>query len=229
MTFIRNLIYFCCPFPGYEWNAEQITRRWPVFTGRRLVAVAKGDGLVPFSEVRARFPCDAEFLAVENSRALGEFTAFKALLSGVASDNELATTFYAHAKGVSPKYSADPRRLVTVRRWAEAMYIRNLDDIAAVDRALVTRPVAGAFRRTGHFRSLHRKSAWHYSGAFFWFRNRALFSRAWHSALVPSRYCPEFYPSLLFDVSESTCLGPDRVGDLYNYACLQSITGDILP
>lgn len=193
-----------------------------MFTGKRLVLIAQGDGLAPFHQVCDKFPESSDCLAVENSRELGEFRAFSALLSGVRDTDPWQTTFYAHTKGVSPKYQ-QPGRLRTVRLWAEAMYTYNLDSIAEVDRALASKSVVGTFRRVGQFRSLHRLSRWHYSGAFFWFRNRDLFSRDWQSALIPSRYCPEFYPSLLFGLEASACLGPDVVGDLYSYEYLSAL------
>jgi hypothetical protein len=107
-------------------------------------------------------------------------------------------TIYAHAKGVT----RNPQH--TAHRWTDLLYESMMDYWPVVEDLLTVCPVAGSFLKAGHgWADRDSKSAWHYSGSWFWFRNIALFNLPdWHkidqfwSGIEP-------YPSLHFPIQQA--------------------------
>jgi len=208
---IRNLLYNCCAFDwNQEWwlNAETLNRYAEVFTGRRLIIVRTGPGLVPFDEVRTAFSFEAEFIPLPNDPVLHEVSGFLDVLGRLESKDPNEATFYAHTKGVSRR----KEDLDLVRRWRDIMYEQCLSDPTKIDQVLATHACCGCFRAYGGWTPfLHRPSEWHYRGTFWWVRHSALFSADWRT--IPAsfgRYGVEMYLGCLFPVSRSYCLYGDN-------------------
>jgi hypothetical protein len=198
-----NLIYHVAPFAKSDiWrkNVRQLTRRWDVFNGRRIIAIATGPEMAPPSEVHRAFaegrlgdgmmrsgddeksaphpiidspPHTITFLEVPNDRALRESSSFLRLLEAVESRDPREATFYAHAKGVTTIGDAEG-----VMYWRNLMYHELLDDPEAIKDALTRYAIVGTHRKTTTAEyPCGAKSPWHFAGSYFWFRNDALFGK----------------------------------------------------
>ncbi len=214
---VRHLLYHVCPFPGngvWQRNVDAMLPRLGLFNGRRVVAIATGAGLDPASTVRERFGDGvAEFVEIPNDPKLREVATFAALLSRIQSDDPREVTLYAHAKGVTRPDSSP------CHRWAEVLAEVCLDYWPHVARALKSFPVVGPFKKVGKGWA-ESTSAWHYSGSWYWFRNRDLFGRDWRR--IDKFWSGiEAYPSLHFRADEAGCLfheGPVSQLNLYSQA-----------
>lgn len=217
----RNLLYFICPMRGngiWQRNVLQLLARLPLFNGKRIIAVAQGPELLfdPVAVVRDAFGNSRvdEWLTVPNDRTMREMAAWPALLERVESTDPAEVTFTGHAKGVTKPTNPG----VTTHAWAEFMYQVNLDYWPWVEEVLRTHSTAGAFLKTGvAFRG--SKSGWHYSGTFYWFRNRELFGggRDWRK-MDTTWWGTESYPGLHWTATEAGCLfheAPHTVMNLY--------------
>lgn len=224
----KNLIYHVTPFGNYLWNLDQLAKRIHLFNGVKLIAVAQGnlkDGtpLTPLSEVKQHLPLGVTAFPVENDINLRETASLLPLLerlhdSAPGADN---ITFYAHTKGTS-RQDEHFKMKEAIRLWTEIMYGQLLDNISGVEAHLEKAPCVGCFKRYGRFGHFPRTSKWHYSGTFFWFRNRDLFLRSWRD--VPRmRYGAEGYLSTLFGPEESACIFGEGVTDLYNVQYLRRV------
>ncbi len=158
----------------------------------------------PASAVRAALDgLGCEFVEVANDPNLREVTTFEPLFSRVETDDPDQVTLWAHAKGTWQGWGGIPL-------WVDVLYETLLDHWPAVRRVLTTFPVAGSFKRC---RSSWRRSPsqWHYSGSWFWFRNRDLFAKPdWRR--IEGLHAPdeafawggiESYPSLHFPLAEA--------------------------
>ncbi len=212
----KNLYYFVCPAnpPVWRWNVGRLLTHWGTFNGRRLVAVATGEGLEPEGVVRAAFDgAPAEFIAFPNDRDLRETAFFVEGLTCLQSLDPQECTFYGHTKG----QAYEGRRLENVKRWTDAMYILNLGSPDLVDRLVGRHPIIGCFKR----RIDHGGAPWHYAGTFFWFRHDALFSRNWRD-ICRTRYGTEGYPGRMFRDEEAFELTPRWFRNLYKRAPLEA-------
>lgn len=197
--FVKNLAYHLWPNEHtgmWRWNVAELTRRWPVFTGRKIIAIATGPGTASVETVRAALPSDSEIIEVANDPTIGEVASFETMLDMLAEPDPKQITFYAHAKGT--KYSYDDLARRKVRDWSEMMYASMLDYPDLIDESLRSHPMCGSVLKA------HRKSEWgmgvewHISGTFYWFRHDAIFSRdGWRC--VPRRWLgTEVWPALMF-------------------------------
>lgn len=93
------------------------------------------------------------------------------------------------------------------------MYRTCLDDWERVQEHLTTKAMTGSFKRYGQFttRGNHR---WHYSGTFYWFRNRDVFQRNWRH-VDRKFFGTESWPGHMFRPEETGCLFMDGADDLY--------------
>lgn len=204
-----NLIYHVTPMGSYRWNLELLRERLHIFNGKKIAAVAQGPGLDDIRTVQSLLP-GVECAPFDNSPEYRETATLKPLLNAVFSTNREEATFYAHTKGVTrPNDEA-------VTKWTLALYQKNLDDMEHITDLLEKYPVVGAFKRYGVFSNFPLGSKWHYSGTFFWFRNRDLVHRpAWR--MVPKhKYGAEAYLSLIFSPTEAGVSFCDNAKDLYN-------------
>lgn len=198
----RHLLYHAYPLasaaPVWKAGLSRLRDRWDVFTGRKLVAVMTGPDLAPPSEVAAELPADAELLPLPNDPRLREVVSWMPLWDAVlATAADADAVLYAHAKGVT-------RPDGVCRRWAEAMYAAALDRTEAVWEQLKTRPIAGAFKKVGRAFP-GSKSAWHYSGAFFWARAGDFKNRPWRKAEL-QWWGTESWPGTAYSPEEAGCV-----------------------
>lgn len=227
---VRNLIYHICPFADSDaWrkNIRQLKRRIELFNGKRCVAIATGERMAPADEVRAEFgDCGITFIEVENSPTMRERASFEPLMKLVASTAPEEATFYAHAKGGTTIGNPEG-----VMYWRNLMYHTLLDQFERVQSSLREAPVVGTHRLGFHvvYPDGLAASDWHFSGAFFWFRNADVFSRDWRAALAPSGWGVEAWPGRMFTIAQSRCLAmesPENPYDPSTYAPEQRFTDE---
>lgn len=231
----KNLLFYLYPIGTYwQYHAEKLSSYWHLFDGKKTIVVAEDEHTAPFEEVAASLPDDINFLLRENNSAFGESAHLGLLLSDVSTpDDEDSITLYAHGKGVTWAIGAREgeeqalKYLPAVKLWVEALYHLNFDHVEECEKILSRFPLCGSFKRLGAFDHFPKgpsgTSSWHYSGNFFWFRNKDLFSRKWKK--VPKEhYGAEGYLGTLFAPHEAGTLfspeyPPDRM--LYDLAFLK--------
>ncbi len=221
----RNLIYHITPFASNDiWlrNVRQLLKRINLFNGRKVIAVATGDGLVSAEQVREAFGNVAvEIITRPNSAQLRENATFLVLLESVADPDPQTATFYAHAKGVGKDVCClgPPRGS---RYWRNAMYHELLDDWSRINELLIDSAIVGTHRRQHNekhqiYPDGQSTSPWHFAGTFFWFRNQDVFStEKWRDVWQPTGWGAEAWPGRMFDFEQSACVAYDGLEDLYN-------------
>jgi len=221
----RHLIYHLTPFASNDiWlrNVRQLLKRITLFNGRRVIAVATGDDLVPPHDVRAAFGThEVEILTRPNSRELRENATFLPLLECVADPDPKAATFYAHAKGVAKDVLClgDP---LGSRYWRNAMYHELLDDWERIAELLIDHAVVGTHRRQHAeqpriYPDGQSESSWHFAGTFFWFRNRDAFATSkWRDVWQATGWGAEAWPGRMFDFDQSACVAYDGLAECYD-------------
>lgn len=217
----RNLIFHCSPFDSsdvWERNLSQLRRRWHVFNGKKIVSVSTGGGMERPRAVRKLLPDpEIEWLEFPNDHLMREATSFYPMLRLLTpAANE--ATFYAHAKGVTR--AASDRRITD---WRNQMYAHLLDRSDECMKLLLSRPCVGTYRVVnlplGGMDFLARDlraQSWHYSGTFFWFRNKDVLGHPNAFKVPMSGYAVEFYLSFLFSAEQSACIYRDNRPDPYH-------------
>lgn len=205
---MNHLLMHVYPFAGGAWrrSVQHVVARRRLFDGRRVVSIAIDEHTESAAAVVDEFGDDPpEFSIGDNCPGIREGASLLGMLDLVSGFD--GKTFYCHSKGATKTVGtlSDP--------WADIMFTVLCDFPGLIDCALQEKPVAGCFRR--HDGSIG--APWHYSGSFYWFRNRDLFARGWrhidhHFAAV------ETYPARIFSADESQCLFYDNAGDLYEHA-----------
>lgn len=238
---IRNLLYRLTPFTGsnYIWNLQELFKRIDIFNGRRIIAIATGEGCDPLRKVDAILSClfghapsyrhEHEQIITKVEDTLWENTTFIPLLTKLKGDFDPdSITFYGHSKGVTRSKPghvwAGWEHDLCAHVWAEAMYHYNLDMIENVESKFNKGyQTVGCFRRIGKWAQFHPDNTWHYSGNFFWVNQTSLFKRDW-TKIEPTKFGPEGYVGSLFHLEESACLRFDNVRcEPYQPACLKSL------
>lgn len=217
---VRNLIYHVCPLREntlWRRNVQQLVRRWDVFNGRRIVAVAydRDNQLWPLKEVVREFGgVDAEWLPLPNDRVLREVASFVPLLCAVQNTRRNEATFYAHTKGNSTAESHEGNQNVTGRirgakRWRNAMYHHLLDRADECMQKLREFPCVGTcqarWREGQRFMYPSRlfHGWWMFCGTFFWFRNDKVFGHPRWRAIPMDRYGAEAWLGDLFTADQA--------------------------
>ncbi len=214
---IRNLLYHVYPRRGngvWQRNVGQLLRRIRLFNGRRVVAIATDGSTDPPEHVKDQFAGHVhEFIEARNNPSLREVGTFADLFSRVETTDPRAVTFYAQAKGVTRPVNDG----VTVHPWADMLYETCLDYWPLVEATLRQFPMAGSMKKLGHgFEG--SASSWHYSGAFFWFRNKDVTVRNWRR-IDNHWWGIESWPGIHFRPEEAGCLFHEgRVGVLNLYS-----------
>lgn len=208
----RHLMMHLYPHPCGKWrrSVAHLLARWPIFTGRRIVAVALDDCTDTLDDVRAAFGwAEVEFLPVKNSHRQ-EVVSLGKTLAMLA--DEPGITFRCHSKGCTHPSDAAASHL-----WADAIFESCLDYPPLVECALQVSHVCGAFRSTQPVGHPAHSPAWHFAGSCFWFRNDELFRRDWRQ-IDNVLWGAESYPGWKFGIHESTCLFFDHAetGHLYD-------------
>ncbi|MCI0358633.1 MAG: hypothetical protein L0211_09125 [Planctomycetaceae bacterium] len=203
---VRNLIYHVCPLvanDGWRHNVHQLLKRARLFNGRRVVAIACGDGTAKPSVVRRAFEQAGgrwDFIELPNDPVLREVVSFLPLLISVSDPSQDQATFYAHTKG----NSTEQDRSAAIY-WRNMMYHELLDSwqecvddlrfYAAIGTQLMCWPPD-----TPPYPTRLRHGTWMFSGTFFWFRNSAVFSHPHWRSVPADRYGAEAWLSGLFPV-----------------------------
>jgi len=212
---IRNLIYYICPIKSNkEWidNVGMLSKYSDCFNGKKIVAIASEDSsLEEYSKVKAmvmeEIGADTSIFACENVRGLGEIVPFAKMLKIVKSEREDEITFYAHAKGVSPRYSHEKnkKQLRNKRAWRNLMYHFNLHDMYAVESVMRDHVSCGCVKRNTHMLG-GSKAKWHYAGNFFWFKHKPVFSNKDWDKIRMIRVGVEAYLGENFEKESGYCL-----------------------
>lgn len=202
---IRNLIYHITPLADWRWNLELLKKHIAQFNGAKIAFVAQGAGVEPLTEIIPELACFDTIWPIDNDPELRETPSlFRGLtLLPRYADKDEGITFFAHTKGVTRV--GHP----AVKLWTETMYEKNLSDLYQVSTMIRSYPVLGCFKRYGEFPVLPDGNSWHYSGAFYWFDNKALYARDWKAAIKPHRYGAEAFPGFLYSELEGGCLFAD--------------------
>ena len=215
----RHLMFHIWPikdFGAWQWNCDRLLEHAACFNGRRVVAIVTDDESEPAEAVREYLKdFTDEFLEFPNDPRLREVVTFVPMLErleGLQSERDV--TFTCHAKAVRHKLTPEQEG-TTIFRWAGACY-ETMTHWEAVRPLLETNGTVGVFRRFNNVPDRKGFGVWHFSGAFYWFRNQDVFRRNWR--YVPDRfYGTEAWPGLMFKTSESACVACDNIGDLYNF------------
>lgn len=219
----RHLLYHVLPVAGngtWQRNIDQIKARLPLFNGRKIIAVCTdSDGPIrldnPAAVAEMLRDTDCEFIYEPNSRPLREVQTWRPLwahLEKFADTDDVV--FYAHAKGVTRPVNPG----VTVHEWTRMAYASLLDFWPAVEESLGYFPVTGSFKKVG-FGFPGSKSAWHYSGSFFWSRCREVFLDGRWKAIDGREWGNEAWPGLHFSAEQAGCIfkaGTVPSLDMYN-------------
>lgn len=213
----RNCTMHIWPVKGHDawrWNCDQLMKHAELFNGRRIVAIATSREAEEPNAVREHMKdFTDEFIVVKNSRRLREVASWQMMLESLESLEPNEVTFSCHSKCVRHKIDLnDPGS--TVVRWTKAMYDVCLSNWDLVAEALHDKGMAGAFKRYGQFTTIGN-NRWHYSGTFYWWRNRDVFQRNWRR-IDKKFFGTESWPGHVFKAGETACLFGDDVGDLYN-------------
>ena len=208
-----NLIYHVCPLIKNDvWrdNLAQLKKRWGIFTGKKVLAVSNNTDLVwPIEEVVKELNRECELFEVPNDANLRETISFKQLLKSVESLDGEEITFYGHTKGNSTKES-----MLGSEFWRNAMYHYLLDNINAVLDNFRTFPTIGTHKicwppgvRTPFPTNLDNEHHWMFSGTFFWFNNKAVFSNPkCYEYIAKDRYGVEAWIGNLFPEKQGCTL-----------------------
>lgn len=211
----RHMLYHL--WPNYEndvwnWNIQHILAYLDIFEGVRSVAVVVDNKTHTLDTVKKAFG-DVRidnWIELPNDPRLRECSSFIPLMESVPrGENDI--TWYGHGKGVRHSDAS-----VVPLVWSHVQYRLTLENLAEVDRQLQDFPITGCFKRHDEFK-LPKHHLWHYSGTFFWFRNKYVFeNNNWHD-LAPNFFAGvEAWPSRIFFDGEGGCLFGDSPGDLYS-------------
>lgn len=211
-TPIRNMLYHVWPHRNGLWRPSimSILRRAELFNGKWIVGIVTDGNCENYNEVIKAFDGRIDKVILKENKGLREIHTLEDMLAEVASDNEQEVTFYSHSKGMTHQVEH------TSHLWSDVMRETLLDYWPVVASVLETKAIAGSFKKIGHGFA-ESASDWHYSGSFFWFRNRDLFRRDWrmHDQIW---FGVETWPSLMFRIHESgTVFYDGRVGEMNLY------------
>ena len=218
----RHMLYHIWPNKDndtWKWNVAHLKAYIDQFDGVRSVGVVTTHQsiLVGNPQTATLAEVQAEFAGVRidnwielpNNPAKRECITFIPLMQTLPKgENDI--TWYGHAKGV--RHATDTIPLI----WSHVQYRLTLDNAEQVLAQLQTYPITGCFKRHNEF-TLPKHHRWHYSGTFFWFRNKEVFDKPEWSDLAPNFFAGvEAWPSRLFSVVEGGCLFYDHAGNLYD-------------
>lgn len=213
----KNLLMHIWPTKGnnaWRWNCDRIKKRIDLFNGKRAIGIAYDDKTESPEVVKEYMKGYVDdFVIVKNNPFKREGTTFTELLEKVESKDKNEITFFCQAKGVRHGGNFENNEF-TLHLWTDAMYRICLDNWNSVKNNLKDFAMTGSFRRFGQFKT-PGNNQWHYSGSFYWFRNKDVFERNWRN-LDNMIFAVESWPGLMFKADETGCLLFDNIGDLYS-------------
>lgn len=211
---VRNLAFHLYPNPrNPAWfrNLHELKKRWPLFNGRRLIAVATGPGLVSPDIIKQYLGPNADYLEISNDPRLRETRTFLPLLRELRSIACNEATFYAHSKGASSHHPDDDGKRIAIRYWRNRMYSELLDRWPAVAATLERYTACGTFKidysllehyvmysPTGYY-----WGNWHFAGNFYWFRHDCIFRNPHWSEIGDDPYAVEMWLGKLLDTGDA--------------------------
>lgn len=201
----RNLLYHVWPVAGngtWRRNVQLLLKRFGMFNGRRVVAIVTDDRSDSDDDVRRAFAGhDVEFIVMPNVPKMREMQTWNALWDRVAGDDPNAITFYAHAKGVTHPVGGH----ATAHDWAGLLWEACVDYLPLAEEQLTRFPIAGCFKKIVTRAFQESASAWHYSGTFFWVRQKHI--TAERLALAEPFWAGnEAWPGVAFHRDDGGCL-----------------------
>ena len=198
---VRNLLYHIYPRKNSCWrnNLLLLRERIGLFNGKRVIAIAYDQTTeYPVMVKDALSGANCEFVEVKNNPERREVETFLPLFSRVKDLTDPdQCTLYAQCKGTTRLNNP----IVTL--WHKALIETYLDYWPEIEKLLCKYPTCGSFKKTGSSWSYISRSNWHYSGSWFWFRNRELFSKPDWKNIDQFWGGIEAYPSLHFNSSEA--------------------------
>lgn len=228
---VLNLIYHVYPCQENElwkWNLQQVLRRWDVFTGRRLLAIAvDGDAQraermeSQVREVVAGKSC--EIIVKPNDQRLRETASFGSLLRLIANTRDDEATFYGHTKG-----NTSIKQGPGVGLWTSALYHYLLDQPEVIKGLLRSFALVGGCKLVWKdwarcpFPTKLRVShgdGWIFGGGFFWFRHSRVFAAAGWDAIAEDRFGAEAWPNMVANETDAASVyqpwPPEQLPSLY--------------
>lgn len=209
---VRHLTYHIFPMrnaeESWQWNLRQLSQRWSLFNGKRVLGVNVSPETADLDDVLAvSRSLGMEWdhvVARDNDPSLGEVLTWVPSLEYLDPDNAQPNevVFSAHAKGV--KYGVCPS---LIREWTDRMYRANLDSWFLIKRQLEWYVATGAFKARFAGNAA-------YSGAFWWWRLHDIGKRNWRQVLpiYPGR---EVWIAGVANREETGCVFHDDTRDLY--------------
>ncbi len=215
----RHLCYHIWPRKNqgtWRRNVEQLLKRIDQFDGVRSIGIVTDAESDTLATVQAAFEGHRidHWVTFSNNADLGQAVTFAPLLQTVSREN--GVTFYGHANGVrhASGNHAD--------RWEEVLYKVSLDNPDQIRTRLESHPITGVIKLPVKSADCSRGD-FHYLGAFFWFRNEAVFGRrSWHE-IHPSGQGVDAWPGNLFSDDECGSLCTHNVEDLDHEAAWEQI------
>jgi len=215
---IRHLTFHVWPttkHDAWQWNLQQLAQRWPMFTGKKIIAIAT-DGSTVSAETVLQF-CEQigiqwdHVIVQPNDARIREGATWVPMLRlfnpETAAPNEVV--FACHGKGVRHEHQEQH-----IKAWAEVMYQSCLDYWPLAEEQLRSKVATGSFRKFGGFKTQCRN--FHFSGTFFWWRLAEIGKRDWKK--VEQKYWgTENWMSCQAEASETGVLFHDKCVSLYEY------------
>ncbi len=216
---VRHLTFHLWPVANvgaWQWNCDRLIERADLFNGRRIVAIVtshESDTADAVKHYLRDFTND--FVVIRNDpriREVATWVPMLKMLEQYQSENDV--TFSCHGKCVRHFVSPDVKK-TTIFAWTKAMYDTCLH-WGSVWPLLEQFATVGSFRRLqSHMTGRGGFGPWHYSGAFYWWRNRDVYRRNW--MYTPNHFFgTEAWPGIVFTKQESGVIFSDDTGDLYD-------------
>lgn len=195
--------------PILYFNIFNLLRYINKFNGKKIINVNYIDKSFAEDFVKKTFKeiPDIEFHFTNNNETNGWYELWPfitKMLPSVYSLNENEYTFYGHTKGVT-RYNHETEFICLL--WAYTMYTNNLDNFEYIADILKDYHCCGTFKLDRPYTALSFVP-WHYSGTFFWFKNKSIFSRDWQT-FYPNLYGLEGYLGTHFSSSEAFSIPPE--------------------
>jgi len=226
----RHLAYHVYPVAGNGvWQSclEQLKSRLHLFNGRRLITVTHGGGMrTDPPEMVDKFldGHGCEIIHLENDKVLREVAAWPHLwgrLESFASRGHCA--LFAHAKGVTRPVNVG----ITCHPWSQMLHEINLDYWPVIEEHLKRHPITGAFKKRGNGFE-HSKSAWHYSGTFYWVRLNDFFTRPWKQ-VDQFWWGTESWPGIAYRWEDAGCLFHEGKVNTLNMYLMNYLNTKVMP
>lgn len=216
---VRHLTFHLWPtvkHDAWQWNLQQLAKRWRLFNGIKIIAIATDSSTVTNTAVidySASLGIQWDHVIVQpNNARIREVATWVPMLQllspETAKPNEVV--FACHSKGVRHETREDH-----IKAWAEVMYQSCLDYWPLAEELLKSKVAAGSFRKFGGFKT--KCQNFHYSGTFFWWRLAELGKRNWRK-VEQTYWGTENWLSCHADPVECGVLFHDKCVSLYEYS-----------